>query len=217
MLDSLANFGGAFAGFMTPGVVFTVLWATFLGIVIGALPGLTATMGVALMTLTVMLNWEAPSWDQAGNFAWWHVGVVLLGAFAGGTAGFLLGRRWYPTRSTTPADGPVIEVAPGERVSWVGRTSVRWPLSFLGLALVAYVLIPGWGVWLAALFVLIGLAMMQVEANVNNDGLVVRLGGIPVRRIGAPAEIAAMCGLLCSADGGFVNGQMIGVNGGIDT
>lgn len=40
---------------------------------------------------------------------------------------------------------------------------------------------------------------------------------IPVRRIGTPAEIAAMCGLLCSEQGGFVNGQMIGVNGGIDT
>lgn len=40
---------------------------------------------------------------------------------------------------------------------------------------------------------------------------------IPVRRIGRPDEIAAMCGLLCSEDGGFVNGQMIGVNGGIDT
>ena len=26
-----------------------------------------------------------------------------------------------------------------------------------------------------------------------------------------------MCGLLCSDEGGFVNGQMIGVNGGIDT
>jgi 3-oxoacyl-[acyl-carrier protein] reductase len=40
---------------------------------------------------------------------------------------------------------------------------------------------------------------------------------IPVRRIGTPDEIAAMSGLLCSEDGGFVNGQMIGVNGGIDT
>jgi 3-oxoacyl-[acyl-carrier protein] reductase len=40
---------------------------------------------------------------------------------------------------------------------------------------------------------------------------------IPVRRIGTPREIAAMCGLLCSDEGGFVNGQMIGVNGGIDT
>ena len=40
----------ALGGFMSPGILFTVLWATFLGIVIGALPGLTATMGVALMT-----------------------------------------------------------------------------------------------------------------------------------------------------------------------
>lgn len=40
---------------------------------------------------------------------------------------------------------------------------------------------------------------------------------IPVRRIGTPEEIAAMCSLLCSEQGGFVNGQMIGVNGGIDT
>ena len=47
MFDSLAQFGGAFWGFMAPGVIFTVLWATFLGIVIGALPGLTATKGVA--------------------------------------------------------------------------------------------------------------------------------------------------------------------------
>jgi 3-oxoacyl-[acyl-carrier protein] reductase len=40
---------------------------------------------------------------------------------------------------------------------------------------------------------------------------------IPVGRIGTPDEIAAVCGMLCSDAGGFVNGQMIGVNGGIDT
>jgi 3-oxoacyl-[acyl-carrier protein] reductase len=40
---------------------------------------------------------------------------------------------------------------------------------------------------------------------------------IPVGRIGTPDEIAAVCGLLCSDGGAFVNGQMIGVNGGIDT
>ena len=50
MLDSLGQFGGALWGFMSPGILFTVLWATLLGIVIGALPGLTATMGVALLT-----------------------------------------------------------------------------------------------------------------------------------------------------------------------
>lgn len=51
------------------------------------------------------------------------------------------------------------------------------------------------------------LARMQEVANKE----------IPVRRIGTSEEIAAMCGLLCSDAGGFVNGQLIGVNGGIDT
>jgi 3-oxoacyl-[acyl-carrier protein] reductase len=40
---------------------------------------------------------------------------------------------------------------------------------------------------------------------------------IPVGRIGTPDEIAAVCGLLCADGGAFVTGQMIGVNGGIDT
>jgi putative tricarboxylic transport membrane protein len=57
MFDSLAQFGGAFLDFAKPTIIFNVLWATFLGIVIGALPGLTATMGVALMTtLTFSMN-----------------------------------------------------------------------------------------------------------------------------------------------------------------
>lgn len=50
MLGSLGDFGSAFGSLLTPFTLFNVMWATFLGIVIGALPGLTATMGVALMT-----------------------------------------------------------------------------------------------------------------------------------------------------------------------
>jgi putative tricarboxylic transport membrane protein len=50
VLDSLGQFGAALGGFMTPFTLFNVVWATFIGIVIGALPGLTATMGVALFT-----------------------------------------------------------------------------------------------------------------------------------------------------------------------
>ncbi len=50
MLDSLGQFAGAFGQFLGPATIVTVLWAMLLGIVIGALPGLTATMGVALMT-----------------------------------------------------------------------------------------------------------------------------------------------------------------------
>ncbi len=50
MLDSFGQFGSALVGLLTPGTMFTVFWAMFIGIVIGALPGLTATMGVALFT-----------------------------------------------------------------------------------------------------------------------------------------------------------------------
>lgn len=35
---------------MTPEILFSVFWATMLGIVVGMLPGLTATMGIALLT-----------------------------------------------------------------------------------------------------------------------------------------------------------------------
>ena len=50
MLDGLSQFGSALGALLTPYTMFTVFWAMFIGIVIGALPGLTATMGVALFT-----------------------------------------------------------------------------------------------------------------------------------------------------------------------
>lgn len=44
-----------------------------------------------------------------------------------------------------------------------------------------------------------------------------QLGRIPVGRLGETRDIAALCGLLCSDDGGFISGQMIAVNGGAET
>ncbi len=148
-----------------------------------AMVGLLGGMGTALNGLLVYLNWDAGSWEEAGAFNAWHIGITLVGALGGGLAGFVLGRRWYPERQATRADGPVIHVSPGERVSWVGRASVRWPLFLLGMGALVVLLVPAWGIWLGGLFLLLALAFMQVEANVNNDGLRVRLGGIPVRRI----------------------------------
>ncbi len=37
---------------------------------------------------------------------------------------------------------------------------------------------------------------------------------IPLGRMGRNEEIAAVCGMLCSEEGGYVSGQMIAVNGG---
>jgi NAD(P)-dependent dehydrogenase (short-subunit alcohol dehydrogenase family) len=38
---------------------------------------------------------------------------------------------------------------------------------------------------------------------------------VPLGRAGTPADIAAACSFLCSDDGGYVTGQLIGVNGGM--
>ncbi len=148
-----------------------------------AMVGLIGGLGLALNTSLVYLNWDAPTWDQAGDFAWWQLLLVLAGVFVGGLAGNSLGRRLAPVREALDTDGPVLEVSPGERVSWVGQTSVRWPLLLLGGAALVYLMVPGWGMWLGAVFVILGLGLTHVEANVNNQGLIVRLGGIPVRRI----------------------------------
>ncbi len=40
---------------------------------------------------------------------------------------------------------------------------------------------------------------------------------VPMGRLGTPQEVASLCGWLASDDGGFVSGQMIGVNGAAST
>ena len=50
MFEGLALFGGSLATFASPFSLLLIAASSFAGIVIGALPGLTATMGVALLT-----------------------------------------------------------------------------------------------------------------------------------------------------------------------
>ena len=38
---------------------------------------------------------------------------------------------------------------------------------------------------------------------------------VPLGRAGTPDDIAAMCSFLCSDDGAYITGQVIGVNGGM--
>ena len=40
---------------------------------------------------------------------------------------------------------------------------------------------------------------------------------VPVGRLGKGEEVAAVCSLLASTNGSFINGQMIQVNGGAET
>lgn len=61
MFEGLTAFGQSLLHFSTPTVVFYALLSSLVGVIIGALPGLTATMGLALMT-TLTLKLPA---DQA--------------------------------------------------------------------------------------------------------------------------------------------------------
>ncbi len=98
MLDSLGQFGSAFGMFMSPGVIVTVLWATFLGIVIGALPGLTATMGVALMTT---LTFTMPHTEAILVLVCIYVGAI----YGGSRSAILLNIPGTPASACSTLDG----------------------------------------------------------------------------------------------------------------
>lgn len=52
------------------------------------------------------------------------------------------------------------------------------------------------------------------EMRAHIEGMV---GRVPIGRLGEADEVAAMVGLLASEDGGFINGQLLQVNGGAET
>ncbi len=59
-MEAFERLGEAFWVLGTFKMVFHAAWATLLGIAVGSLPGLTATMGVALLTtLTYSLERDA--------------------------------------------------------------------------------------------------------------------------------------------------------------
>ncbi len=98
MFEGLSLLGQGVVHFLTPGALFNVAWATLLGVVIGILPGLTATMGVALLvTLTYKM---AP--DQAIL----TLMCVYLGAIYGGSrTAILLNIPGTPANAAATLDG----------------------------------------------------------------------------------------------------------------
>lgn len=98
MLDGLRMLGEGIAHFLTPLALFNVAWATLLGIVIGVLPGLTATMGVALL---VTLTYPMPP-DQAVLCLM----CIYVGAIYGGSrTAILLAIPGTPASAATTLDG----------------------------------------------------------------------------------------------------------------
>jgi len=98
MFDGLALLAQGVGHFLTPASLFNVVWATLLGLVIGILPGLTATMGVALL---VTLTYKMPP-DQAIL----TLMCVYLGAIYGGSrTAILLNIPGTPANAAATLDG----------------------------------------------------------------------------------------------------------------
>jgi putative tricarboxylic transport membrane protein len=124
MLEGFALFVKALWGFMTPRILFDVLWATQLGIIVGMLPGLTATMGVALMT-TLTFHME-PS-NAVLILVCMYVGAI----YGGSRSAILLNIPGTPANAATAVDGhPLARKGLAGRAIGIATTG-----SFLGSAI----------------------------------------------------------------------------------
>lgn len=147
-----------------------------------AVVGMSGGLATAIALVVTTLNAGVPEWGEAPAIG--TTGIVALFALPtlGLVIGAILGRNWYPTKSIPRRVTGVIEVQPGERVSWVGRSRVRGvALVVFALAVLLLVLRPGLPLWVFVLIAGVGVVFSQVEAQVTNDGMRVRLGGIPIR------------------------------------
>ena len=97
-MDGLASLATAFGQLATAQMLFHVVWATLLGIFVGSLPGLTATMGVALLTtLTYTLDRDA----AITVLICMYVGAI----YGGSRSAILLNIPGTPASAATALDG----------------------------------------------------------------------------------------------------------------
>ncbi len=98
MFDGLLAFGRSLASFGTPEIIGLALLTSLVGVIVGALPGLTATMGLALMT-TLTLKLPA-------NQALLVLICTYVGAIYGGSrSAILLNIPGTPASAASCLDG----------------------------------------------------------------------------------------------------------------
>lgn len=98
MFDGLIGFGTSLAHFANPTTLFYAMAASLVGLVIGALPGLTATMGVALMTT---LTLKLPSDEALMILICTYVGAI----YGGSRSAILLNIPGTPASAASCLDG----------------------------------------------------------------------------------------------------------------
>ncbi len=130
MFEGLIQLGQALHMFLTPRVLFDVLWSTQLGIIVGMLPGLTATMGVALMTTL--------TYKMAAENAVIILICMYIGAIYGGSrSAILLNIPGTPANAATAVDGHPL-AKQGKAGSAIGiATTGSFLGSIIGMILLA--------------------------------------------------------------------------------
>jgi Domain of unknown function (DUF1648) len=152
-----------------------------------AIVGMLGALGFAITLIAVISNWGVDEWTEASSLSVWFIVGILVFPLLGLFVGIVLGRALYPIKDLgkpSDEDRPSTKLSIGERVSWVGRARVKWmAMAFVAIAVSLLFVFPGLPLWVFLAIAGIGVVFSQVEANVTNDGLRVRLGGIPVRKI----------------------------------
>ncbi|MBS4045849.1 MAG: tripartite tricarboxylate transporter permease [Alphaproteobacteria bacterium] len=98
MFDGLLGFAHSIGNFASPTVILYALGASLVGLIIGALPGLTATMGVALMTT---LTLKLPSDQALLILICTYVGAI----YGGSRSAILLNIPGTPASAASCLDG----------------------------------------------------------------------------------------------------------------
>lgn len=98
MIEAFTRLFDAFATLSTFEMVFHAAWATLLGIAVGSLPGLTATMGVALLTT---LTYSLPREAAILVLICMYVGAI----YGGSRSAILLNIPGTPASAATTLDG----------------------------------------------------------------------------------------------------------------
>ena len=98
MLDGLLGLGRSIAGFAAPDSIFYALLSCLVGVIMGALPGLTATMALALMTT---LTLKLPSGQALLILICTYVGAI----YGGSRSAILLNIPGTPASAASCLDG----------------------------------------------------------------------------------------------------------------
>ena len=98
MADGLGYFFAALGGFLAPATLFNIGWATLLGMTVGMLPGLTATLGVALLTT---LTFRMGASDAILILVCMYVGAI----YGGSRSAILLNIPGTPANAASALDG----------------------------------------------------------------------------------------------------------------